>query len=470
MRISTNHWPALVLTGVFLLTACGSQKYHAAPLSAQQSAQQSSALDHQDQAFKLFLEAHRYSIESWPLQQFDLAALTLAAMHFNPTVKLARSRIEVARAGEMIAGQRPNPILNFPDEPRDTADFYGLVVDFLFERAAKREARQAEAQAILEAAETELAQQVWSIYSELHTYFVEYYGTVLVRDLLEKQRAILQQSVQLLQHRVDAGQASDFELSRLRLELQQTDLMISNQLYKVNDTFHRLITITGLQADKFKHVDFDFSDLQQHLQAEEIEIQQLQTVLLHSRFDVMQSLAEYQAYEARLKLEIEKQYPDITLSPGLLFERGQALWVLAAAGAFPLFHNNDGQIQQALAERERKQYEFIQLQTSLLSELARRKQNYQDRLLAHRKGREYLADLESSRDEIEKQFKLGYSDKLAVLRSRLEIEKTRQTIFQIELDVMRAAVQLEAVTQSPRYEKLRKLDFTRYKQQLENKS
>ena len=456
---SSNHLLAAIFAGVSLLTACTTQNYQAAPLSPQQLTQHRVALDHRDPAFRSYLEEHNYPLESWPLKRFDLAALTLAAMHFNPSVQLARGRIDVARAGETIAGQRPNPTLNFPDEPRDTADFYGLVIDFIFERKAKREARQAGAQAERKAAEFALAQRAWSIYSKLHANLIEYYAAVHVSGLVENQHSILEESLRLLEQRVDVGQASQFELSSLRLELQQTALLLSNQQYLSNDALHRLITDTGLQVDKFEPNDFIFTDLQQHLQPDAIELEQLQTELLHSRFDIKQMLAEYQAYEAGLKLEIEKQYPDVTLSPGLLFEQGQALWVLAAAGTFPLFHNNDGQIQQALAERKRKQYEFIRLQTSLINELARRKQNYQDRLIAYGKSRQLVSILEARGVEIEKQFKLGYSGKLTLLRSRLEIEKARQAMFRIEVDVMRAAAQLEAVTQSPMHTRIKEFDF-----------
>ena len=160
-----------------------------------------------------------------------------------------------------------------------------------------------------------------------------------------------------------------------------------------------------------------------------------------------------------MKLEVEKRYPDVTLSPGLLFEEGQALWVLAAAGKIPLFHNNDGQIQQALAARKQKQDEFIQLQTSLMNELARKKQNYEDRLTAYAVSRKLFAAVQARGEEIEKQFELGYSDQLAVFRSRLEIEKARQAMFQIELDVMREAVRLEAVIQRPRHASIREFDF-----------
>ncbi len=462
--------PALraVLVGAIFLSACTSHTYQPESITPQLAAQERDELRHQDPVFKAFLEELQYPLPTWPLKRFDLAALTLAAIHFNPAVQLAQNRIDIARAGETIAGQRPNPTLNFPDEPRDTADFYGLVVDFIFERKAKREARLAQAQAERAAAEFELAQQIWSIYSKLHRNLIEYYAAGQHSGMLNKQRAVIGESLHLLEQRVDAGQISEFEVSSLRLEQQQTALQLSNQQYMVNDARHRLIADTGLQADKFEEIEFVSSDLKQHLGADAMAFDELQIELLHSRFDINQKLAEYQAYEESLKLEIEKQYPDVTLSPGLLFERGQSLWVLAASGTWPLFHNNDGQIQRALAERKRKQYEFIQLQTSLINELARKKQNYLDRLAAYEQSQQLFAALQTRGREIEKQFELGYSDQLKVLRSRLEIEKARQTMFQIELNVMRAAVQLERVTQSPMHASIKNLNFMKFQQPQDN--
>ena len=468
-KFSPNYSLAAALAGVVLLAACAKQTYQAVTVNPQSVAQQRAALDHRDPGFRSYLEAHDYPVETWPLKQFDLSALTLAAMYFNPSLQRAQSRVEVAQAGEVIAGQRPNPTLNFPDEPRDTADFYGLVVDFIFERKAKREARQAQALAQREAAQFDLAQQIWSIYTKLHANLIEYYAATQLSALLKEQRSIVEQSVDLLAERVEVGQASEFELSTMQLELQQIDLSLSQQRYMSNDIFHRLIKDTGLQADKFEHIDFNFTDLRQHLRPQANELVQMQTALLHSRFDIQQKLAEYQSYEAALKLEIEKQYPDVTLSPGLLFEEGQSLWVLAASGAWPLFHNNDGQIQRALAERKTKQYEFIQLQTSLINELARIKQNYADKLAAYQQSQQLVSALLASAKEIEKQFNLGYSGRLTLLRSQLEIEKARQALFQIEVDVLRAAVALEDITQSPLHASIKAFDFIQSYQPPEDK-
>ena len=467
-RYSPTHWRAATLICVALFVGCASQTYQPTPVSPENIAQQRARLDHRDPAFRSYLEDNHYAVENWPLRQFDLAGLMLTAMYFNPSVQLAHTRIEIAQADETIAGQRANPSLNFPDEPRDSFDFYGLVVDFVLERKAKRQARQAQAAAAREAAEFEFAQQAWSIYSKLHASLIDYYAAEQISLLLNKQREIIEESLHLLQQRVAAGQVSEFELSRLRLELQQKKLLISNQHFVINDALHRLIKHTGLQADKFEQIKFSFSDLKLHLDPSTFEIEQLQTELLHSRFDIKQKLAEYQSFEQALKLEIEKQYPDVTLSPGFLFQEGESLWVLAAAWTLPLFHNNDGQIARSLAERKLKQYEFIQLQSDLVNELARKKQNYLDRLTAFDQSQQLFSALEVRSEEIEKQFKLGYSDRLTALRAHLEVEKARQAMFQIELEVMRAAAQLEAVTQSPSQPTIKKFDFMQSQQLTTN--
>ena len=169
--------------------------------------------------------------------------------------------------------------------------------------------------------------------------------------------------------------------------------------------------------------------------------------LLQNNYDIRVKLAEYNAFEARLKQEIIKQYPDLNLSPGFIFDQGDNIWALGAAWVLPLFHNNEGQIERALAERKLKQAEFLQLQTRLLNQLERKRQNFIDKYAAYQNSLQMVSSLQTRADQIEKQFELGYSDRLSVYLARLEIEKANQAIFEVELDVMRAAAELEAVTQ-----------------------
>lgn len=444
---------------VLLTSGCATKTYTPEPLKPESTLQQLGAYDLADPAFRAFLQSHAYTFDNWPLERLDLAALTLTAWYFNPAMQVVRSGIEVELAGEVIAGQRTNPTLNLPDEPRDTLDFFGLIGDFLFERAAKREARQAEARAWREAAELALTEQAWTLYVNIHSALIEYYAAVRTKEFLSQQEILLEEAMALLEQRLRAGQANEFEVSSTRLELQRTQLMLSNQRYASNDAYHQLVGNTGLHGDKFQHLKMVYSDLRQHLKENAETINELQPRLLHSRIDIRRNLAEYNAFEARLRYEIEKQYPDITLSPGIVFEQGQLLWVLAAAWKLPVFHSNDGQIQQAMAERRRKQYEFMQLQAHWVNKLERTKQNYLDRLAAYEYSQQLLGALKAREKQIEKQFELGYSDRLTLVRSRLETVKAEHAILDIELDVMRAAVALEETSQTPMTETIGSLDF-----------
>lgn len=456
--VNSGFLPTSILV-VLLISGCATKTYSPEPVTPEVTVQQLGAYDLADPAFRVFLQNHAYPVDNWPLERLDLTALTLAAWYFNPAMHVARSGVEVERAGEVIAGQRTNPTLNFPDEPRDTLDFFGLVGDFLFERAAKREARQAEARAWREASELALTEQAWTLYANIHLALIEYYAAVRTSQILSQQEILLEEAMTLLKQRLRAGQVNEFEVSSMRIELQRTQLMLSNQRYASNDAYHQLVGNTGLHSDKFRHAKMVYSDLQQHLQENAETINALQPRLLHSRIDIRRKLAEYNAFEARLRYEIESQYPDITLSPGIVFERGQSLWVLAGAWVLPVFHNNDGQIQQALAERRRKQFEFMQLQAYWLNKLERTRQNYLDRLAAYQYSQQLLDAVKGREKQIEKQFELGYSDRLDLLRSRLETVKAKQAMLDIELDVMRAAAALEETSQTPMTEKIGKLDF-----------
>jgi outer membrane protein TolC len=62
--------------------------------------------------------------------------------------------------------------------------------------------------------------------------------------------------------------------------------------------------------------------------------------------------AEYAAAEARLRLELRKQYPDITLSPGFSQERDESSVVVGFGLPIPVWNANREGIAAALGQRE----------------------------------------------------------------------------------------------------------------------
>lgn len=441
----------LIIFLVLLVSACVKQHYVSEPIDTKQNYQNIVSKDHRSQEFKLFLEQHQYPVNTWPITRWDLNTLTLAAIYFNPEINVLRADLEIDKAGEVIAGQRPNPTVSIPLEHHDGSAespwFIGVIFDFLFERKEKRAAILQQAKARSNAAEIRLQQKVWSVYSELHQNLIEYFAAIKQKEMLQTQQSLLEKNLGLLNRRKELGQVSQFELSSIRLELQHVKLKLSDQNYMINNAFHNLIAVTGLQVDKLNRDEIQFDSIKDNLELIKLDEKQLQRELLKNRYDVRVKLKEYEVLEAALKLEIIKQYPDINLSPGFVFDQGSNVWALGTAWVLPLFHNHEGEIQEALAKRKHMQAEFIALQTRLINELNKKYQNYIDKIASYKNSKVLFKELEERKTQVQKQFDLGYSDQIALIQVKMEVEKVKQAIFAIEIGVMRAEEELERVTQ-----------------------
>ena len=442
----------VILFSICVLAGCTKQVYESASLDLVEIQQQQSGLSPDSIEFRQFLKLHLPDSE-FPIKNWQLPSLTLAALYFNPSIELAQSELAIIDAELVIAGQKPNPTINLPleyrTEPGGSPWLFGLVGDFIFERSSKRQAKIDIVYAQRLAKEIALLQLGWSIYHAIHQNLIDYYTQIEIAKNLERQKILLTEILGLLEQRLEYGQASEFELSRIRLELQRIELALSNQQFKTNDSLHSLFSHTGLLIKNIKSSEFEFKQLESHLVSYNDRLDSLNQKMLSNRFDFRTKLTEYQVFENELKLEIEKQYPDINLSPGFIYEQGDSIWQLGAAWVLPMFHNNDGQIERALAKREKKQLEILQLQNELLQQLERRKQNYKDKLTAYEKSSVILETQKQRSIEIEKQYELGYQDRLSLIRARLETEKTKEAVFEISVAVMQSAAALEDVLQRP---------------------
>ncbi len=435
------------------VTACANYEYQAHPIEPENTVAVFYQRNQQDSGLKQFLEANNYSVEPWPVSSWDLHGLTLLAIYFSPSIQLAIDSISVKQAEVRIAGQRPNPTIGVPTEYR-TEDrpspwLIGLVSNFLFQREAKREALRDVSVFQQEAARLELENQAWQMYSAIHQAYVAHYAAVNSKRFLIRQNELFKQHLTLLEQRLEYGQVSEFEISRIRLQLQQNQLDISQQEYLINDTYYALTALTGLDVNQFKNKALGFDEIAHYSSFNVDNILLLKQALLFNRYDINVMLAEYQAFEAALKLEIEKQYPDINLSPGFVFEQADYIWALGASWVLPLFHNNQGQIEKALAERELKRTQFVQRQTELINELERKQQNFIDRSKAYQKNINLLESVKQRLSELQKQYSLGYVDSLALLRAELEMEKAKQALFAMKLNMIRSLLAIESITQKP---------------------
>jgi cobalt-zinc-cadmium efflux system outer membrane protein len=168
-------WKRLApLAGILSLAGCAAQRYQAAPIVARDTVSRLESRNLADSGLQSFEEKNLGPPTSpWPPKSWNLQALTLAALYFNPTLDLERARFERTEASIVTAGERPTPTLGIsPGIPSP----YLLSLDFAIpiETLGKRGYRIQAARSLDQAARFDLADSAWTIRNALRAALLNY--------------------------------------------------------------------------------------------------------------------------------------------------------------------------------------------------------------------------------------------------------------------------------------------------------
>src|SRR5262249_6302436 len=93
---------------------------------------------------------------------------------------------------------------------------------------------------------------------------------------------------------------------------------------------------------------------------------------LHNRADLKAALAEDEATQSALQLEIARPYPDVPLGPGYEYDQGLNKWaVVGVSVELPVLNRNQGPIGEAEARRSEAAARFVALQAQAIAEMDR---------------------------------------------------------------------------------------------------
>ena len=438
-----------------LLSACAGQSYQPAPLQTEKVFSEYTARSLDAPGLREFMNRHGYDTPTWPLPAWDRAALTLAALYFNPDLRVAEAEWQRRQAAEITAGQRANPTFNLPLEwHTDTSDgqspwLLGVVLDLILERPGKRAARIEQAELRSAAASLQIGQVAWQIRSQVHTAVAELMAAREKKAALQQREAIIRDVLGLLQRREELGQVAAFELSNSRLELQRLQLASTSQQTRIDTARGQLAAAIGVPAAELAAVELDLPDIDKLPAKAALPAGDIQGLALKQRYDIRHALAEYAAQEAALRLEIEKQYPDITLSPGFVFDQSDNVWQLGAAWLLPLFHRHEGQIAEAVAQRSVLQARFLQLQSRIVDHVYQARMDYLGKLETYRQAVSLAEGAADYRDRIQQQLKAGYTNRLQLLRAQQAVGEAEQAVSESRTALLRSHAALEEVLQHP---------------------
>jgi outer membrane protein TolC len=316
----------------------------------------------------------------------SLAEAEAVALMLNPHLRVARAQAEVPLAGAREAGWWPDPefqaqVLRYLDRGRKTRfrlqgpSFDGANAGGL--ETTPPGFRRVEGDYIEDpwivgaslsltiplsgrlAVEKDLAwsqysatwRQIliaeWELLTRLRAAWLEWSLTnqqiALTRDYLVRLREVMESADRL----AAAGELKPtdarvllIELSRQRMALQALEAEAEQQRLE-------LFAMLGMASEAPITLEPD-------LFVPEIGVanDERRSALLRSDPRLRAAQADYEAAEQRLRLEIRKQYPDLTIGPGYSFEEGFSRLGFGFGFPIPLWNRNRQAIAEAIAERE----------------------------------------------------------------------------------------------------------------------
>ncbi len=442
---------AAVLPFAAVLNGCAD--YYPAPISpaANAAALQARRLD--DPRLQAFLAS---AVSGEPKGIWGLRKVTLAALYWQPDLDVARAKLAGAEAGTVTAGEVPNPSLSFEElsynatvatpSPWTVAP----VVNFLIETFGKREHREEQARQLAAAARADVAEAAWQVRARVRGAMLALWSAERHRALAEQRLSLQDELVGLLEHRFAAGQASALDVTRERIKRNQVTLELRDIDRQAAEARAQLATAIGVPPSALDGVMLSFGafDRPAPLPAAAAD-GELRREALSGRPDVQRLLARYQAAEAALQLEVARQYPDITLSPGYAYDAGANKYMLLPAADLPIFNQNQGPIAEAEAHRAEVAAMFTALQERIIGAVDGAAASLKAADAAVATADALAADERQREAGIARAFSAGAADRPTLVTARLERLAADVSRLDAEVADRQSRAALEDALQAP---------------------
>lgn len=439
MKNAERNRGLLVLVVLLGLNACMHQEYKAIPFTQDSASAEIETWTLDNPELLTFYRnvglAEQYSANS-PL---SFQQLYIISLFYSPELRIAYQNWQKAKAAIPQKDSRVNPTLDVPFDYNsrargdDSPWTIGLVLNFIYERKAKREAKQTIAEVEALNAYMQMEKQAFMLFAKLKKAYANYVITYNELQLINDELDVLWKLVDQLQLKVELGGGTEFEVSTIKLELQERffkQQLMQNQLNEYRD---QLLVFTQINQDELESIDIEKSEQLNFIQdfytyIKEQDVKTLRSELLNTHADISLALNQYAISEAELKYKIEQQYPDVVLSPGFIFEQSDNLWALGVSWILPLFKNTqlNREIAIALEQRKTQQQQIIYQQKQLLDDFYLHYKN----ILRYKKSLDLSQSLLSSVADksinLERQIELGGIDEVPLLRNKLALVQAKQ--------------------------------------------
>ncbi|MDP8567118.1 TolC family protein [Methylophilus aquaticus] len=430
------------------------------PIQQQQNIENITHATPSQEGFRQFLN-NAYPQTSWPITSWDLDHLTLSALYYHPALKVAKSDYAVALAGITSAGLRPQIGLNshLAQSNRANGDInpwsYGLQVDIPVITANKRQINIEIAQYQADIAKILMAETAWSLRQQLSMDMISLSEQRAMQWSLSRLHMAQANLLSAYQKRLDVGVAGKSEVLPIKLQHDQLSWQLQQLDTQIRQTEQKITHDAGLTDQQPAAIQIASVNLTQLLkmrlenQQQYKDAQTIQHYALTNRMDIQRGLAQYAKAESQLKLEMAKRYPNLSLSPGILYEYGDKIWSLGISSMLNLLNRSSDLWANAEQVRQNEAARFYALQHHVvqLSEQSYLKFHHATKLLIT--ITEEFEQQVKRKQQLENQWRSGLIDKIEYLQAEIQLYSAQQRLVLQQANVLRALQEIENVMQKP---------------------
>ncbi|HET7214195.1 MAG TPA: TolC family protein, partial [Terriglobia bacterium] len=354
-----------------------------------------------------------------------------------------------ARAAITTAAARANPVVRVaPGIP--SPYLLGLDLLFTWRRAGRRKVMVAQARDLSTAARYAVAATAWKVRSGLRTAYLNYFMALRQQELLGHEVELHSRQVQLLRARFKVGYVARTDVLGARQGLLASRVELRRAEGRIPGTRAALAGAIGIPVAALQGVKFSWSAFDHQPEPAAVSPQRIQHEAVLNRLDVRHALAQYQAAQAALQLEIARQHPNFTLGPGYQFEEKHSFFTLSLSGILPVFNRNQGPIAEAEARRKEAAARFLAAQSSAIAESEQALAQYQAAVAELQEARRSLAEVRNVQEPmVLQQVKFGESGQVFLNSVRLQGVAAVATQL-VAMEHLQAALgQLEDAVQRP---------------------
>jgi len=415
---------AFVLPLLALACGCAPYKYHPAPIAPPALAAGLEVRNLDDPGLRAWMsQAAASEPSAWPMTTWDLSTLTLAAYYFNTDMDVARANAAVADAAIKTAAMKPNPSVG-ADAGYETAAESPYLLGFDFslpiETAGKRGYRIAEATHLSDAGQLQVAETAWMVRSRVRTALVDLLFAEKTAFLLHEQESLQSRYVDLLEARFRAGEIPLPEVTAARIDLTNLRQALRAAEGQVGTARAALAAAVGIPLSGLTGKTLSWARVDEPPTSGTLPAPDVRATAVENRLDVQRALAQYEAAQSRLQLEVARQYPDIDLGPGYAYEEGVHLISLRLGTVLPVRNRNEGPIAEAEAQRKAAGAQLLATQSAVIAQTDKALAQYRAAYAVLEEARRSTAQADEQRRTAYQWLKSGEADQLTAVSADIQ--------------------------------------------------